>query len=233
MTKCVNAFKLAFPRTIPIMAGFVFLGISYGVIMMNAGYSMAYPITTSAGVFAGSLEFLFVDLFRSPFNPFLILFLTLMVNARHIFYGLSMLDKFKDTGWKKYFLIFGLCDETFSMNCDLKLPKGIDKPWYMLHVTWLNYSYWVGGVIIGCVLSSILDVKIEGLDFVLTGLFLVIFVEQWLSHKNHIPALVGLLSSVFMFFIFKIFTKTPDYFALPSMVMMLLIFGYLYKKEVK
>lgn len=231
MTKCITAFKLAFPKTIPIMAGFVFLGISYGFLMTDAGYSMIYPVSTSAGVFAGSLEFLFVELLNAPFNPWLILFLTLMINARHIFYGISMLDKFKDTGWKKYFLIFGMCDETFSINCDLKLPKHVDNAWYMLHITWLNYIYWVGGVVLGCILSHFINVDIKGLDFVLTSLFLVIVVEQWLTQKNHTPALVGIISSVVMLIIFKFVSPTVDYFALPAMILMLIVFYIIYKKK--
>lgn len=231
MSRCVDAFKVAFPRTVPILAGFLFLGMSYGFIMMEAGFPMIYPIITSAVVFAGSLEFLFVEILRSPFNPLLIFFLTIMVNARHIFYGLSMLDKFKNTGWKKYFLIFGLCDETFSINCDVKLPPGIDKGWFMFHITWLNYSYWVGGATIGAILSHFVPLKIEGLDFVLTALFLVIFVEQWLSQKNHTPAIVGLLTSVFSFLVFRNILPRPDYFVVPAMIIMLLIFGVLRRRE--
>lgn len=231
MSRCKDAFKVAFPRTVPILAGFLFLGMSYGFIMTDAGFSMIYPIVTSAVVFAGSLEFLFADILKAPFNPLLVFFLTVMVNARHIFYGLSMLDKFKNTGWKKYFLIFGLCDETFSINCDVKLPPGIDKGWFMLHITWLNYSYWVGGATLGAILSNFITIKIEGLDFVLTALFLVIFVEQWTTQKVHTPAVVGLLCSIICFLIFKNILPRPDYFVVPSMVLMLIIFAIMRRKE--
>lgn len=231
MSRCKEALKLAFPRTIPILAGFLFLGMSYGFIMREAGFSMIYPIVTSAAVFAGSLEFLFVEILRSPFNPMLIFFLTVMVNARHIFYGLSMLDKFKNTGWKKYILIFGLCDESFSINCDVKLPPHIDKGWFMLHITWLNYIYWVGGATIGAILSNFISIQIKGLDFVLTALFLVIFMEQWLTQKNHTPAIAGLVCSIISFLIFRNILPRPDYFVVPAMALMLVVFAILRKRE--
>lgn len=226
MSECKKAFITAFPKTVPILAGFLFLGISYGFFMMNKNFPVYYPIITSAVIFAGSMEFVLAGLLLAPFNPLAAFFLTIMINARHIFYGLAMLDKFKNTGWKKYILIFGLCDETFSINCNTKLPINIDKGWFMLHVTWLNYIYWVGGATIGAILGKYISFNTEGIDFVLTGLFLVIFVEQWLGQKDHIPASIGLFCSILSLIIFK-----EKYFIVPAMIMILSTFSLLRKKE--
>ncbi|TKI88318.1 branched-chain amino acid transporter AzlC, partial [Bacillus cereus] len=143
------AFRAAFPYTIPIFAGFVFLGIAYGIYMNSLGFSAIYPILMSLIIFAGSMEFIAANLLLVAFNPIHALFLTLMVNARHLFYGISMLDKYKGTGKKKFYLIFGLCDESFSINSTVDIPKGVDKGWFMFFVTLLNHLYWGIGAAIG------------------------------------------------------------------------------------
>lgn len=126
-----KAFKAALPHTIPIAVGFLFLGMSYGFYMKSKGFSFVYPMLMSMFIFAGSMEFVTVNLLLSAFNPFSAFLLTLMVNARHLFYGISMLDKYKDVGWKKPYLIFGMCDESFTINCTVTPPNDIDKGWFM------------------------------------------------------------------------------------------------------
>ncbi|KZE37820.1 branched-chain amino acid transporter AzlC [Bhargavaea cecembensis] len=186
------AFRAAFPHTIPIMAGFLFLGIAYGIFMNSLGFSAIFPILMSMLIFAGSMEFVAANLLLLAFNPVQALLLTLMVNARHLFYGISMLDKFKGTGKKKNYLIFGMCDESFAINSSVKVPEGIDKGWFMFFVTLLNHSYWVTGSAIGGLFGSMITFSTEGLEFVMTALFVVIFTEQWMSQKRHLSALTGI-----------------------------------------
>lgn len=187
-----KAFKAAFPFTIPIFAGFWFLGLTYGIYMNVNGFSFWYPMLMSLTIFAGSIEFVTVNLLLGAFDPIQALVMTLMINARHLFYGISMLDKFKGLGWKKIYLIFGMCDETFSINYTAEIPDGVDRGWFMFFVTLLNHFYWVLGATLGGVFGSLLTFNTEGLEFVMTAMFVVIFLEQWLKDKSHVSALVGL-----------------------------------------
>lgn len=140
-----SAFKAAFPKTIPILAWFLFLGFSYGVYMNVSGFSFVYPVVMSIVIFGGSLEFLTVSMLLSPFAPLQVFIVSLMIQARHLFYGISMLEKYKGTGLKKLYLIYGMCDETFSVNYITDVPKGVDRGWFMFFVTLLNQLYWVAG----------------------------------------------------------------------------------------
>lgn len=182
-----RALSAAFPYTIPIFAGFWFLGLAYGIYMNVSGFSAWYPMFMSMLIFGGSLEFVAVTMLLSSFAPLQTLIMTLMIQARHLFYGLSMLDKFKGTGWKKPYLIFGMCDETFSINYTAKIPEDVDKGWFMFFVTLLNQIYWVSGATLGGILGSLLSFDTEGLDFVMTAMLVVIFLEQWLKEKSITP----------------------------------------------
>lgn len=210
------AFRAAFPYTIPILTGFLFLGIAYGIYMNSLGFSAIYPMLMSLTIFAGSMEFVAANLLLGAFNPFNALFLTLMVNARHLFYGLSMLDKYKGIGLKKYYMIFGLCDESFSINCTLDVPKNVDKGWFMFFVTVLNQCYWFLGATLGGVFGSLVKFNTNGLQFVMTALFVVIFIEQWMKEKNHHSALAGLGLSAVCLLIFG-----GNHFILPAMLAIL------------
>lgn len=185
------AFRCAFPYTIPIFAGFWFLGLTYGIYMHASGFSFWYPMLMSLTVFAGSMEFVAVNLLLGAFNPIQALAMTLMINARHLFYGISMLDKFEGTGWKKLYLIFGMCDESFSINYTAKIPEDVDRGWFMFFVTLLNQFYWVSGSTLGGLLGSLIHFDTEGLDFVMTAMFVVIFLEQLMKEKKHYTALIG------------------------------------------
>jgi 4-azaleucine resistance transporter AzlC len=196
------AFRTAFPYTVPIFAGFVFLGIAYGIYMNSLGFNAIYPILMSLLIFAGSMEFVAANLLLISFNPINALFLTLMVNARHLFYGISMLDKYKGIGKKKLYMIYGLCDESFSINGTVDVPKNVDKGWFMFFVTLLNHCYWVIGSAIGGIFGSLVKFNTEGLDFVMTALFVVIFIEMWMKEKKHHSALVGLGISTVSLIIF-------------------------------
>lgn len=164
-----------------------FLGIAYGIYMNAFGFHAAYPIIMSATIFAGSMEFVAVNLLLGSFNPIRALALTLMVNARHLFYGISMLDKYNGTGWKKYYLIFGMCDESFSINYTTDVPSDIDRGWFMFF--YIIESFLLGMRRFYWRYSG--PINTEGVEFVMTALFIVIFLEQWLKEKTHYSALLG------------------------------------------
>jgi 4-azaleucine resistance transporter AzlC len=210
------ACRSAFPYTLPILAGFVFLGIAYGIFMNSLGFGAIYPILMSLLIFAGSMEFVAANLLLVAFNPINALFLTLMVNARHLFYGISMLDKYRGIGKKKLYMIYGLCDESFSINCTVEIPKNIDKGWFMFFVTLFNHSYWVIGSAIGGIFGSHVKFNTEGFEFVMTALFVVIFIEQWMKEKKHHSALVGLGVSTVSLIIFG-----GENFIIPAMIAIL------------
>lgn len=212
-----RALKAAFPYTIPILTGFLFLGFTYGVYMTDLGFSFVYPMIMSLTIFAGSMEFVAGNLLLGSFNPLEAFFLTLMINARHIFYGLAMLDKFKGTGKKRLYLIFGMCDESFSINCTAEPPEGVDRGWFMLFVTLLNQCYWFTGATLGGIFGSLLTLDTKGLDFVMTAMFVVIFLDQWRKDRSHLPALAGLGLSLLSLLIFG-----ADGFILPAMGAILL-----------
>ena len=186
------AAKAAFPYTIPIFAGFWFLGLTYGIYMNVSGFSFWYPMLMSLTIFAGSIEFVTVNLLLGSFNPIQALAVTLMINARHLFYGISMLDRYRRTGWKKPYLIFGMCDESFSINCSAQIPEGVDRGWFMFFVTLFNHLYWFTGSTLGGIFGSFLSFNTKGLDFVMTAMFVVIFLENWLNEQEHTSSLLGL-----------------------------------------
>ena len=213
-----KAFKAAWPKTIPIMAGFLFLGFSYGVYMNVSGFSFIYPMVMSAVIYGGSLEFLTVSMLLSPFAPLQVFTVSLMIQARHLFYGISMLEKFKGTGLKKLYLIYGMCDETFSVNYVADIPSDIDRGWFMFFVTLLNQIYWVLGATLGGLFGSLITFNTKGLDFVMTALFAVIFLDRLMTEKKHYTAAIGVLSALACHLIFG-----ANSFMLPTMGLMLLL----------
>lgn len=219
-----KALKAAFPHTIPIMTGFLFLGASYGIYMNVSGFEFWYPMITSMLIFAGSVEFVTVNLLLGAFNPLQAFLLALMINARHIFYGISMLDKYRGTGLKKFYLIYGMCDESFSVNYTAEIPEDVDNGWFMFFVNLLNQIYWVAGATIGGILGGVIAFNTNGIEFVMTAMFVVIFLEQWLKEKNHIPSILGLVISVVCLILFG-----ADKFIIPSMAAMLIILTLLRK----
>ena len=212
----IRALKAAFPHTIPVFTGYVFLGISYGVLMTASGFPFWIPMVTSLCIFAGSMEFVLVNLLLSGFNLLQAFLMTLLINARHLFYGLAMLDKYKSMGLKKLYLIFGLTDETFSINCSVDPPQGVDRGWFCFFVTLLDHSYWFLGATLGGIFGSILHFNTEGLDFVMTAMFVVIFIEQWKKDSNHLSALIGVALPIVCLMIFG-----AESFMIPAMIAIL------------
>lgn len=211
-----KAFQCAFPYTIPIFAGFWFLGLTYGIYMNVNGFSFLYPMLMSLTIFAGSIEFIAVNMLMGAFDPLQAFAMTLMINARHLFYGIAMLDKFRGLGWKKIYLIFGMCDESFSINYTADIPEDVDRGWFMFFVTLLNHFYWFSGATLGGIFGSFLHFSTEGLDFVMTAMFVVIFLEQWLKEKNHVSAICGLVVSLLCLILFG-----ADQFMVPAMLAIL------------
>lgn len=215
-----KAFMAALPYTIPICIGFLFLGISYGFFMHSKGFSFLYPVLMSLFIFAGSMEFVTVNLLLTAFNPLSAFLLALMVNARHLFYGISMLDKYKNTGLKKPYLIYGMCDESFSINCTVTPPADVDKGWFMLFVTLLNQIYWVAGAALGSLLGSVISFDTTGIEFVMTALFVVMFINQWEETDNHRSALTGVFCSMVCLFLFG-----AQHFIIPAMALIIACFS--------
>ena len=226
-TKLFHAMKAAFPHTIPVFAGYCFLGMSYGFLMKSSGFPFWYPILTSLVIFAGSMEFMTVNLLLGAFDLLQAFALTLMINARHLFYGLSMLGKYQKMGAKKPYLIFGLTDETFSVNCATQPPEGIDRGWFYFFITLLDHAYWVLGATLGGIFGSLITFNTEGLDFVMTSLFVVILLEHLLTTKDKRSAATGMVLSLAMLLLFE-----ADGFMLPAMVSILIVLTLEAKKEV-
>ena len=206
--------KTAFLASVPVMAGYVVLGTGFGILLSSKGYGPLWSLAMSLFIYAGSMQYLAVDLLTGGATLITAALTTLMVNARHLFYGISMIEKYKVTGKYKPYLIFALTDETYSLNCGV-LPEGVtDAPTYYFLVSLFNHSYWVVGSLLGGLLGYVIPFNTEGIDFALTALFVTVFVEQWLSTRDHIPALIGVVSSVVCLFLFGadgflIFTASP------------------------
>lgn len=207
------ALKAAFPHTIPVMTGYLFLGTAYGIFMKTSGFPWFFPMLTSITVFAGAMEFVSVNVLLGVFSPLNTLALTLMVNARHLFYGLAMLEKYKDAGKKKIYMIFGLTDETFSVNLTAEPPQGVDRQWFMFFITLLDQCYWVTGATVGGIFGSLVQFNAKGLDFVMTALLLVIFLNNWMHERHHLSSLIGLVMTAAARLLFSSST-----FIIPAMI---------------
>ena len=213
-----KALKAAFPYTIPIFAGFWFLALAYGILMNVNGFSFIYPMLMSLLIYGGSLEFIVVTMLISPFAPLSVLAVTLLVQSRHLFYGIAMLDRFRGMGWKKFYLIFGMCDETFSINYSADIPEGVDRGWFMFFVTLLNQLYWVSGATIGGLVGSFLKFNTKGLDFVMTAMFVTIFMNQWMKEKKKYTGLIGIGATAACLVLFG-----AKSFMVPAMVTILIL----------
>ena len=188
------------------------------MLMGTQGFRFWYPLIMSIVIFGGSLEFVAVSMLLSPFAPLQTFLVALMIQARHLFYGISMLDAFRGTGLKRFYLIYGMCDESFSINCSAVIPKDVDRGWFMFFVTLLNQIYWVTGAALGGILGSVITFNTKGLDFVMTALFVVIFLERLLQEKSHATAFIGLGTSLICLLIFG-----ADSFMIPAMLGMLVL----------
>lgn len=190
------AFLAAIPHTVPVLAGYLVLGAAYGILMDSNGFPLFLTLLASLFIYAGSMQFFTVTLLAGGFDPIVAFLMTLAVNARHLFYGISMLKQYRGIGRLKPYLIFSLTDETFSLLCSAKVPEGSEPKWFYFFVSLLNHLYWITGSFIGGLIGSMLPFNTKGIEFVLTALFVVILIDQWRSVKNHIPAMIGLISAI-------------------------------------
>lgn len=217
---CVNkkALKTVFLDTVPVLTGYLFLGAGFGILLAETGYNAIWAAAMALFMFAGSGQYLAVSLLASKASLLSVAIATLLVNARHIFYGISLIDAYKGAGKKKTYMIFALTDETYSLVTQNEPPEGMKKHTYCFLVSLLDHIYWILGCVLGSLVGTYVPISFEGVEFVLTALFVTMFVEQWLSSKNHLPALIGVVSTVVCLAIFG-----KDIFLIPSMVLIAIL----------
>ena len=208
-----HTIKLAYQKSLPVMAGYIVLGIGFGILLKDAGYGLFWSFLMSLTIYAGSMQYVGVSLLTAGASLITVALTTLMVNARHLFYGLSMIEKYRGAGKTKPYLIFSLTDETYSLLCDDTIPDGADRHSYQFFVSLFNQGYWILGSVLGSLLGTVIPFDTAGIDFSMTALFVTVFVEQWLTTKNHLPAIIGLAASALCLAIFG-----PDNFLLPTMI---------------
>lgn len=213
-----SAFKTAFPRTLPVMAGYLFLGMGFGILLESKGYSFLWAFFMAVIIYAGSMQYVAIDLLAAGASLISTAVMTVMIQIRHLFYGLSLIDKYKGVGKKKFFLMYELTDETYSLVASAAVPEGVDKGWFYFFISILDHCYWIVGCTIGALLGSMVDFNTKGVDFVMTALFIVIFTDQWLSSRDHRPALTGLGCSGICLLLFG-----SESFIIPSMVSILVL----------
>lgn len=209
--------KTAFLDSLPVMTGYVFLGFGFGILMHKNGYGLLWSLAMSLFIYAGSMQYVAATLMTSGASFLTAALTTVVVNARHLFYGISMVDAYKGTGRKKPYLIFALTDETYSLVSKNQIPDGVDHHSYCFLVSLFDHAYWVTGTALGALAGSLIPINYEGIEFVLTALFVTIFVEQWLSVRDHRPALIGIGASVVCLLLFG-----KDVFLIPSMLIIAL-----------
>ena len=208
-----STFRRAFLDTVPVMTGYVFLGFGFGILLYQSGYGLLWSAAMSLLIYAGSMQYLTISLLTGGAGLLTAALTTFVVNARHLFYGISMIDAYKGAGNKKPYLIFALTDETYSLVSRNQVAENPDRHRYCLLVSLFDHIYWVGGSVLGSLAGTLLPVNFEGIEFALTALFVTIFVEQWLNTKDHRPAVTGLAATLICLLIFG-----KDLFLIPSMV---------------
>lgn len=213
MSEYKKAFRKAFPYTIPVLTGYLFIGIAFGVMYAEKGYSFLWAILMSVLVYAGSGQYLAVNFFVPGISFVQVIFLTFMVNIRHIFYGISLLEKFNKIGLKRWYMIFALTDETYSLLCTTNVPEDVDESKFLFAISVMDHFYWVLGSAIGAIAGTVLPINSEGIDFAMTALFVVIFIEQWMDKKNRIPEIIGVVVAIAALILFG-----ANNFVLPAML---------------
>ncbi len=222
----LKTIRQAFYKSVPVMAGYVVLGTGFGILMRNAGYGVLWTAAMSAFIYAGSMQYVGVSLLTGGASVLTTALTTIMVNARHLFYSISMIDTYKDAGQFKPYMIFALTDETYSLLCDGTTPDGAEPNLYRFFVSLFNQCYWVSGSVLGSLLGTVLPFPTTGIEFSMTALFVAAFTEQWLTTKDHVPALTGLLSTLLCLLVFG-----RDRFLIPAMLLITLILTILRRRE--
>lgn len=212
-----SSFKSAFPQTLPVLAGYVSLGIAFGILLRDAGYGVFYAFLMSLFVFAGSAQFVCVELLVANATLPQVAFLIFLLNFRHFFYGLTMISHYRNVK-NKWYLIFGLTDETYALLSANKIPSTVEKSDFYFAVTFLNHIYWISGSVIGSLVGALIPFDMTGIDFAMTALFAVLVVEQWKSHSKHFPAILGFSVSILSILIFG-----TENFIIPTLIIICVI----------
>ena len=217
--------KYAFKQSLPVMAGYLVLGMGFGILLKTKGYGVGWAFLMSLFIYAGSMQYVTINLLTGGATVLSAALMTLMVNARHLFYGISMIERYRNTAPYKPYLIFGLTDETYSLVCSGNVPEGVDEKKYFFLLTLLNQCYWIIGSVAGSLIGGMITFNTAGIEFSMTALFLVVFVEQWKSVKNHTSAVVGVVTSVICLLIFG-----AENFLISTMISITVILTILRKK---
>ena len=218
--------KQAFYKSLPVMAGYVVLGIGFGILLRSAGYGTLWAFAMSLLIYAGSMQYVGVGLIAGGASVLTTAVTTVMVNARHLFYSISMIDRYKDAGKYKPYLIFALTDETYSLLCDGHAPAEGDPNQFPFFVALFDHFFWVTGSVLGSLLGAVIHFSTAGIEFSMTALFIASFTEQWLNTKDHIPALAGLLGTLASLLIFG-----REQFLIPAMLLITLVLTVLRRRE--
>ena len=226
--KITKALIAAFPKTIPVIAGYAFLGLTYGIYLNAKGLPLWLPFIMTVCIFSGTAEIIGVDILAASFDPIGAFLLSAMVGARYVFYGISMLDKYKDIGWKRFFCIYGSVDETFAINFQTSVPPDVDKGWFYLFVTWFDHLYWICGSLFGALFGHLIKFNTKGVDFVITAMFVVIFLNQCMTEKQLYSEFVGALSAVLCLVAFG-----PEKFLIPTMIVIIAMLAVFQKPLTK
>ena len=212
----IKTFKLAFPLTVPVLLGYLSVGVAFGILVVKSGLSIFIALLMSTFVYAGAMQFVAIQLLLGPISLIQIAMVTLFVNIRHLFYGLSFIDLFKTFGAKKHYMIFALTDETYSILCAIALKESLEKEKLFFAVCLLDQVYWIMGTLVGVLIGTLIPFNTTGIEFAMTALFVVIFIEQWMAFTTHRPALVGIFASITALVAFG-----PTQMILPSMLLIL------------
>ena len=210
--------RKAFLKSLPVMGGYVVLGMGFGILAHNAGYGVPWVLAMSLLMYAGSMQYVGISLLQGGASVLITAVTTVMVNARHLFYSISMIGRYKDAGRYKPYLIFALTDETYSLLCDGKAPEGTDPGLFFFLVSLFNQTWWVTGSLAGALLGGVLPFSTAGIEFSMTALFIASFTEQWITMKDHLPALTGLAGTLACLLVFG-----PERFLIPAMLVITLV----------
>lgn len=217
-----DTIRYSFIKTIPVLCGYSFTGFAFGLLLQNNGYNFIWAFFISLFVYAGSMQYVLVTLLAGSFSLPTVAVMTLLINSRHAFYGISFIEKFKKMGKLYPYMVFSLTDETYSLLCSTIPPKRYKENWSYFFIALFNQIYWIIGSVVGGIIGNLITFDLSGIDFAMTALFTVIFVEQWFDAKSHMPAIIGIVSG----FIFLVLLG-PDHFILPSLIVTLLFLNVL------
>lgn len=220
-----KALRAAIPLTLPIMAGYLFLGMGFGILLESKGFTWPWALFMSVIIYAGSMQYVGIDLLATGASVIATAVMTVMIQVRHLFYGLSLIEKYKNIGKKKFMMIYELTDETYSLVATSEPPEGVDRGWFYFFISVLDHCYWIAGCTLGALFGSLVEFNTKGVDFVMTALFIVLFTDQWLNTREHRPALIGVGCSLLCLLLFG-----ADSFIVPAMISILALLTIFRKK---